>query len=61
MYAQILDTVIFLNVEYDYLGKNLNKELKFENENKNKLDENHQNLDNFLNNDKNNRKVNDGK
>lgn len=34
MYGQILNTVIFLNVEYDYLGKNLNEELKFENDNK---------------------------
>lgn len=29
MYSQILDIIIFLNVEYDYLGGNLNEELKF--------------------------------
>ena len=29
MYSQILNIIIFLNVEYDYLGGNLNEELKF--------------------------------
>lgn len=29
MYSQILNIIIFLNVEYDYLGGNLNQELKF--------------------------------
>ena len=29
MYLQILDIIVFLNVEYDYLGENLNEELKF--------------------------------
>lgn len=44
MYMEILNIVIFLNVEYDYLGKNLDEELRFGNNNK--LDENNQILDN---------------
>ena len=45
MYLQILDIIVFLNVEYDYLGENLNEELKFgiennSNEKKQILDDN---------------------
>ena len=54
MYGQILNIVIFLNVEYDYLGKNLNEELEFENDNK--LGEDNQVLNTFLSNSKNDEK-----
>ena len=43
MYLQILDIIVFLNVEYDYLGENLNEELKFGIENN--LNEKNQILD----------------
>lgn len=43
MYLQILDIIVFLNVEYDYLGGNLNEELKFGIENN--LNEKNQILD----------------
>ena len=43
MYFQILDIIVFLNVEYDYLGENLNEELKFGIENN--LNEKNQILD----------------
>ena len=54
MYGQILNIVIFLNVEYDYLGKNLDEELEFENDNK--LGEDNQVLNTFLSNSKNDEK-----
>lgn len=50
MYLQILDIIIFLNVEYDYLGGNLNEELKFGIKNnsneKNQISDNNENKDN---------------
>ena len=54
MYSQILNTVIFLNVEYDYLGKNLNEELKFGS--RNISNENNQ----ILNNDENKNEADNG-
>lgn len=50
MYLQILDIIIFLNVEYDYLGGNLNEELKFgiknNSDEKNQISDNNENKDN---------------
>ena len=54
LYSQILNTVIFLNVEYDYLGKNLNEELKFGS--RNISNENNQ----ILNNDENKNEADNG-
>lgn len=50
MYSQILNIIIFLNVEYDYLGGNLNEELKFGLKNnsneKNQISDDNENKDN---------------
>ena len=50
MYLQILDIIVFLNVEYDYLGENLNEELKFgiknNSDEKNQISDNNENKDN---------------
>lgn len=50
MYSQILNIIIFLNVEYDYLGGNLNEELKFGIKNnsneKNRILDDNENKDN---------------
>ena len=54
MYSQILNIIIFLNVEYDYLGKNLNEELKFGS--RNISNENNQ----ILNNDENKNEADNG-
>ena len=51
IYTYALDTVIFLNIEYDYFKNYENKQFNFKNERK--VDENHIILDKFLSSKKN--------
>lgn len=53
IYVYILDTVIFLNVEYNYFKNHENSQFNFINEKEKKSKENHQILDKFLSNNKN--------
>lgn len=51
IYTYVLDVVIFLNIEYNYFKNHEDNQFNFIN--KKKVEENHQILDKFLNNNKN--------